>query len=161
MKLTWKDLIYFILICGLVSAVIYIYVGSTFLAVIVWGIYGGCLLLGGFFEYMLSKRISPLHMQILVGWIIYLFISLSVTLIDFYMLSPPLMEALHFNYPLSFSLAVWVFYGIIMVLFTLGYYFIYTSCPGCRGIITRWGNYCNNCGFYRGEEEVTREGVEQ
>ena len=159
MKLIWKDLLYFLLVCGLVSSLIYFYVGNTILAASIWFIYGACLLLGGFFEYILSKKIDPLHMQILVGWIIYLLISLSATALDYYLISPPLLEALHFDYPLSFSLAVWVFYGLIMVLFTLGYYLFYSSCSSCRGIIKGQDTYCNNCGFYldQGKEIAGKE----
>lgn len=145
MKLTWKDFIYYVLICFAASSLIYLLLGNILLAASIWAIYGLCLVLGGFFEYILSPRVSPLHMQIITGWIIYFTFSLLVTGIDYLILSPPLMEALHFDYPLSFSLALWGVYGGFMVLFTLGYYFFYTSCSHCKGIIFRRRKYCHKC----------------
>lgn len=147
MKLAKKDFFNLIIICGIVSALIYYFTGNVAATISIWAIYGLSLFSGSIFHFILSKFISHLHVEVLVSWLIFLIISASIAALDFYLVTPLFREALGFPLPLSFSPLVWVAYAFILAIFTCNHYTSNRSCLDCRGITPRDGNYCARCGI--------------
>lgn len=146
MKSIKKDLACLVVICGIISFLIYQAVGDIILTASVWVIYSLSLITGRLFEYLLKKNMPPLQVDLLVAWLVYFIICLSLSAIDFYYITPKINQFIDFPLPLSVSLLVWLPYGVILAIFTLLQYLAFTSCPECNGVTLRKGNYCTVCG---------------
>ncbi len=156
MKSFKKDLGYFLVICGIISFLTYQATADIILSISVWAVYALCLITGKLFEYFLSKKIPSLHVEIIVAWIVYLIICLSISVIDIYLIMPQINKAVDFPLPLSFSLLVWIAYGFILAVITLLQYRLFTFCPKCKGVTLKKGNYCAGCGIaFRKSDEQT------
>lgn len=146
MKLRLKRIFYFLFTCAGVSSLVYYYTGQVALAISVWVIYLLCLAAGNLAEFIFSRLVNPIHVEVLGAWVIFLVVSLLAAGVDYLYIMPGVRRALEINYPLGVSLLLWAFYGGTMVIFTLLFYITQRTCPHCRGVTPRGGNYCSRCG---------------
>ena len=158
-----KDLLYFVLVCGITSALIYYFTENITVTISVWAIYGFGLFSGKILYFVLSKFMSQLHADILVSWFMFLIISASAAAVDYYLVTPLFQQALRYPLPLSFSPLAWVSYAFILIVFTCNHYTSFKTCNECRGTTPRYGNYCASCGVslqIEKEEEMSGQTVE-
>ncbi len=142
-----KSLVLYLVICGVISAIVYYFTESLVYSAFIWVIYGAALITGNIMELILSKLISPLHGSALASIFVYLTVVLLVSGIDYYFMVPEIQQAVEYPLPLSFSIPLWIVFGILLVFHLITYYVRYRSCPGCRDITLRKGGYCHLCGF--------------
>lgn len=153
MKLKFiKSLLLYLVICGVISSVIYYFTESLVYFALIWVIYGAALITGNIMELIFSKLISPLHGSALASIFMYLTVMLLVSGFDYYYMTPAIQQALEYPLPLSFSVPLWIVFGILLLFHLFTYYIRYRTCSGCRDITLRRAGYCHLCGF---SQEIT------
>lgn len=145
-----KNLLVFLVVCGAVSALIYYFTGNVVYSAFIWVVYGAGMIIGKITDLLFSKLFSPLHGSALASITVYLTVGILVSGVDYFFMVPVLQDAVVYPLPLSFSIPLWILYGILLFFYLTTYYIRNRSCPRCRGILLRRAESCHLCGYSQG-----------
>ena len=146
-----KSLLLYVVICSALSVIIYYFTENLVYSAFIWVAYGAGLVIGIITDLLFSKLLSPLHSNALASIFVYLTVGLLVGGVDYYFMVPAIQGAVEYPFPLSFSIPLWILYGILLLLYLTTFYIRNRSCPACRGITLRRAGYCHLCGFSQGK----------
>ncbi|UNC91895.1 hypothetical protein [Candidatus Contubernalis alkaliaceticus] len=142
-----KILFFYLVICGVLSGLIYYFTENIVFAASIWVVYGAGLVLGKITELIFSIIFSPLHGNAFASIMVFLSVGLLVGTVDFYFMVPVIQGAVEYPLPLSFSVPLFIVYGVFLFFYLIIYYIRNRTCPSCKGITLRKGGFCHLCGF--------------
>ena len=134
----------YICVCAGFTAMEEYLVGKVEYSLWVWLIYGGVIAVSLAGEFVLAPRVEEINLSIILPWMIFFIVCISLTFLDLYYTASNFPE-LRQPGGLTWSYPLWFIYGSIMVMATIFHIRTQRTCPYCGHMTKKRFIKCHRC----------------